>query len=108
MAHVYTRGARILRLPQTVRATVICIVCVSGGYAPASCAWSAGTGAEFSGVPAPLPEGGFVPIFSLNAATQLVTRRNSDIRVATGEIAATEAALVQLGAHPNPELAHSL
>lgn len=108
MAHVYTRVVRILRLPQTVRTTAIFIVCMSAGYAPASYAWSAGTGAELNGVPAPLLDGEFVPTLSLDAAIQLATRRNSDIRAATGEISAAEAALVQSGARLNPELAYSL
>ena len=51
---------------------------------------------------------GFVPILSFDYALRLAEENNADLRAAGSEVAASEAALAQLGKMSNPELAYSI
>lgn len=106
MVYVFTRVVRVLRLPQAIRATAIFIFCVSGAYTQMSSASGADSIKVVASPPAAV--GGFLPTLSLEMAIRLAKQHNAEIRAANNEVAASEAALIQLGVRPNPEVAYSV
>ena len=104
MAHVFTMVTR-LRLPQAFRVTTILILYATALHAPAARAFSA----DFGSAAAPIsPTRDVIPFLTLEEALRLATEHNSDIRAATTEVAAVEAARIQLAARPNPEISYSM